>query len=222
MELKHSFSAFEMFDQCPKKYWHLRVAKDYVDPGREASKDGERVHKYFEDRINDGIPLPPAYAKHEPKCEALLSAPGSIVAEQELALTKNFVPTGWWDNDVWLRVKADVTIVNGSKGLVLDWKTGKRRPKPFQLRLGAFALMSYNPLVTKVNAMFAWLREDTSDAETYTREADFDAIKQEVELKAARIAVAAEESVWQAKPGPLCAYCPAKQGCSYADERYKR
>jgi CRISPR/Cas system-associated exonuclease Cas4 (RecB family) len=219
--LRHSFSSLAQFDDCPKKFWHLRIAKDVKDTPFDASSEGNRVHEAFEKRIRDKVPLPENLIKHEPKVLALELSGGTITAEEEFAFTKDFKPTGWWADDVWLRIKNDVTVVGSRIAAVFDWKTGKRRPKPFQLELGALPIFLRHPHIEKVNAAFIWLQQNTTDKEEYTRD-DADKIIDKVKEKAERIEVALKEEVWQAKPGPLCKFCPARNICSYAPPEAKR
>lgn len=220
MKLKHSYSSLSEFEQCPKKYYHKRIAKDVVDPGSEASIYGERVHKAFEDRLRDGITLPTDLAKHEDKCQAILAL-GNIEPEKELVLTEDLIPTGWWAKDAWLRSKLDVFGVRKKRAMVLDWKTGKRKPDFLQLELSAMQTMLHYPSIEEVNTGYVWLRDDKIDKETYTRD-ELDGIVKKVQDKADRIEEAKDLGVWQAKPSPLCGWCPAKDICQYADKGRKR
>ncbi len=43
-----SYSSITLFQQCPKKYYHLRVAKDIVEPETEVLLYGKRVHEAAE------------------------------------------------------------------------------------------------------------------------------------------------------------------------------
>lgn len=53
-----SYSSIKLFEQCPKKYFHLKVAKDVTEPPTEATLYGGRFHRAAEDYIKEGIPLP--------------------------------------------------------------------------------------------------------------------------------------------------------------------
>ena len=39
-----SFSKIKSFEQCPKKFYHLKVARDYKEPETEAMLYGTAVH----------------------------------------------------------------------------------------------------------------------------------------------------------------------------------
>ena len=66
-----SYSSLKMFQQCPKKYYHLRVAKDYKDEDNTATVYGKEVHKAAEDFIKDGTPIPEKFAFIRPVMESL-------------------------------------------------------------------------------------------------------------------------------------------------------
>jgi len=51
MRLTHSYSSIKLYEQCPYRYYRQRVAKDIVDEGGEASKYGERIHTFLENRL---------------------------------------------------------------------------------------------------------------------------------------------------------------------------
>jgi hypothetical protein len=46
-----SYSSLKTFEQCPKKYYHLRIVKDVKDEGSEATIYGQEVHKAAEEYI---------------------------------------------------------------------------------------------------------------------------------------------------------------------------
>ena len=58
MSVQWSYSSLKTFQQCPKKYYHLKIAKDIVDQGGEAAVYGTLVHKAAEDYVRDSVPIP--------------------------------------------------------------------------------------------------------------------------------------------------------------------
>ena len=66
MNLTHSYSALKLYENCPYRYYHQRIAKTVVDKGGEASQHGERVHKHLEDRLRDKVDLPQELKHVEP------------------------------------------------------------------------------------------------------------------------------------------------------------
>jgi len=218
-QLAHSFSSLEMFEACPKRFYHLRVAKDVKPEDSAASEAGTRDHEALEHCIKDGTPLPPHLQKHEQKVRLIRESGYEVVAEQELAINKELEPCEWWHPDVLLRVKADVALYTGTRAAVLDWKTGKRRPKPFQLELGAMAQWIHFPKIKSTEAAFLWLKEDASDKYSYTREEDYERILAKFTRKVDKVEEVAAEGVWQAKPGYHCNWCEAKNICSYSQAK---
>ena len=208
-----------MFDGCPKRFYHLRVAKDFKPEDSEASLAGTRDHKALEDRLREGTPLPPHLAKHEDKCTTILSSGMEVIPEQELAITKEFKPCDWWHPDVFLRVKADVALYSATTAAALDWKTGKRRPKPFQLELAALTQFTSYPTLTSTRAAFLWLRENASDNYTYKRDKDYARIQDKLMTKVEKVEDTLADGVWQAKPGHHCNWCEVRNHCSYSQAR---
>jgi hypothetical protein len=57
-----SYSSISLFEQCPKKYFHLRVEKDIKEPTSEQMNYGLEVHKAAEDYISKDTPIPPQFS----------------------------------------------------------------------------------------------------------------------------------------------------------------
>ena len=51
-----SFSRIKAFQQCPKKFYHLKIAKDYSEPETEAMSYGTAFHLAAEEYVRDGTP----------------------------------------------------------------------------------------------------------------------------------------------------------------------
>lgn len=219
--LSHSYSSIKMFENCPLRYYEQRVKKSVLDPGGEASIYGTRIHEAIEARLKDNTELPQDIEHYEPLVAATLNAVGNgtLVAEQELTLTKDLTPTGWWEPDAWLRSKLDVLIrKDGDQAVVMDWKTGKRRVDFFQLSLFAAQVFTHYPEINRVKTTLVWLKPMEMDSETYKRE-DAPAIWQDVLGRITRIEKALEYDNWPAKPSGLCPYCPCYNFCGFAQKR---
>lgn len=217
-KLTHSFSSLKMFENCPKRYFHQRVEKSVVDPGGEASQHGERVHKMLEDNVKDQTPLPAPYKKYEPAVERIKAAPGQTYAELELVVNEKLRPTGWWEPDAWLRTKVDIAKINEDKAFIADWKTGKRRPDPFQLELYAAQLFVHYPEVEQITACFVWLPDEKTDKEVYHR-TQLPALWGDILSRVRRIEQAQQTGIWPARPSGLCGWCPCKSFCEFSQAR---
>jgi hypothetical protein len=66
-----SYSSISTFKQCPKKYYHLKVAKDVKDTSSEAMLYGNQVHKAAEDFIKKGTPIPKKFDYMNPIVNSL-------------------------------------------------------------------------------------------------------------------------------------------------------
>lgn len=214
MKLNHSYSALKLFEQCPLRYYRQRVIKDVKDEMGEAAIHGIKVHEALEARVKDGMELPRHLAKMEPICKTLHGK--GVEVEREMTLNDNLEPTGWFAKDAWLRGKLDILLVSGDQALVVDWKTGKRRPDMFQLRLFAGLVFRHYPEVESVKTMLVWTKENATDTEVINR-SEYNGIFAEVLGKINRIYDAYENDVWPGKPSGLCKFCPAKNDCTYAD-----
>ena len=62
MSIVWSFSSLKTFQQCPKKYYHVKVAKDIKESDTVATLYGKSVHTAAEEYIRDGVPVPEKFA----------------------------------------------------------------------------------------------------------------------------------------------------------------
>jgi hypothetical protein len=217
MKLSHSYSSIKLYENCPLRYFRQRIVKDVVDQGGEASKYGERIHEYLEHRLKSNKMLPQDIAQYEPLCAMVerLAQHGELHIEKELVLTENLTPTGWWDSDAWLRSKLDILIINGTEAVVMDWKTGKRKPDFFQMQLFAAQVFKHYPEVQRVKTILVWLKTLERDAEDYNR-LNINEVWAEVMKRINRIHLSYDHDNWPAKPSGLCRYCPARHDCDFA------
>jgi len=216
MRLSHSYSSIKLFENCPLRYYRQRITKDVVDEGGEASKYGERIHAFLENRLK-GSGLNAEIAQYEPLCLSVekLARQGELHIEKELVLTDNLTATGWWDADAWLRSKLDVLVIVGDEAAVMDWKTGKRNADQFQMQMFAAQVFKHYPEVQKVKTSLVWLKTMEMDTNTYKR-SGMNAIWAEIMKRIQRIHSSLEHDNWPAKPSGLCRYCPCRHDCDYA------
>ena len=217
MNLTHSYSAIKLYENCPYRYFRQRVVKDIVDKGGEASLYGERIHKYLEDRLQSDAELPREIAHYEVLCNAVEKAAneGELLIESELCLTEELKPTGWWDADAWLRSKLDVLVLQGADAVVMDWKTGKRRPDFFQMQVFAGQVFKHYPEVQRVKTTLVWLHDMKLDTEQYTR-LDMNSLWADILTRIRRIYASLEQDNWPARPSGLCRFCPVRHDCDHA------
>jgi hypothetical protein len=217
MKLSHSYSRLKLYENCPLRYYRQCIVKDVTDSGGEASKHGERIHKYLEERLASNASLPQEAAVYEVLCKSVeaMAEGGELLIEKELVLTDQLTPTGWWEPDAWLRSKLDILVIRGDTAYVMDWKTGKRNPDNFQMLLFAAQVFKHYPQVQKIKTVLVWLKTMQMDTEDYNR-VNMNGAWAEVMKRIRRIHDSADSGVWPARPSGLCRFCPARHDCKFA------
>ena len=213
--LTHSFSSIKMYENCPKRYYHQRITKEVQDTGSDATIYGERVHEALEHRLDKKVELPSESKAYEPLCKSIEGLGGTLQVEQKLTLSENLTPTTWWEKDAWLRSILDVLIIFEDEAIVMDWKTGKRRPDFSQLEMFALQVFSHYPNIKKVKSTFVWLKDLSLDSHTYNR-LDADDLWVKLLSKTERINQSLINNNWPPKPSGLCRFCPAKNICEFS------
>jgi hypothetical protein len=148
-----SFSRLKDFKTCPKKFFEIKVAKNFKEPEfTEATMYGSSFHEAAEHYIRDGTPLPQHFAYVKQHLDTLRGIEGDKYCEHEMGLTKELAPCGFKDDGVWCRGIADLLIVKGDKAWVLDYKTGKsaKYADTGQLELMSLLVFKHFPEVKKV------------------------------------------------------------------------
>ena len=209
-----SYSSIKTFDQCPKKYYHLKVAKDVKDTPGEAADYGTAVHEAAELFITKGAPIPEKFAFMRTFVELLAKKQGTKYAEIKLGVAKvgdEFQPRGFFDKDVWYRGIADLIIVNGSKALLVDYKTGKnaKYADMKQLDLLAGAIFVHFPKVETINSALLYVVSQEMPKKTHYRE-HLAAYMSVFNDELGRLEGALRNGIWNAKSSPLCGWCPVE------------
>jgi hypothetical protein len=147
-----SYSSITLFDQCPKKYYHLRVVKDIKEPESEAMNYGKDLHLAAEEHIRDGKPLPAKYAYIQEMLDKLKALPGEKLCENKLAVKivdGKLTPCDFFDKNVWYRGIADLIILDreNQEARIIDYKTGKsaKYADTKQLKLLAATVFTHYP-----------------------------------------------------------------------------
>jgi len=217
IKLAHSYSSIKMFENCPKRYYHQRITKEVTDTGSDATRHGERIHADLEHRLINQKPLTYDTEQYEVLCQTIevLATGGELHAERQLCLNENLTPTSWYAKDAWLRSILDVLILKDNEAIVMDWKTGKRRPDFTQLQLFALQVFKHFPEIKSVKSSFVWLRDMEMDTEVFTVDKT-NLMWADMLSRIERIQQSLDNDNWPAKPSGLCNWCPAKNICEYA------
>jgi hypothetical protein len=206
------YSSIKTFDQCPKKYYHLKVAKDVKDIPGEAAVYGTMVHEAAEHFIKNGTPIPDKFAFIKPTVERLAAIDGDKHCELRLGVSKTdtgYAPTTFFGKDVWWRGIVDLVVIDGAKAYMVDYKTGKnaRYADPKQLDLMAGALFVHYPELETIKSALLYVVSNELIPKTHTRDKMgmyLSVFEDELE----RLEGAELSGVWNPKSGPLCGWCP--------------
>jgi len=175
-----SWSRLKNWRTCPKRFYEIDVAKNYVEPEAGALKWGHEVHEALANRIAKGAPLPESMRDYDvwpQKMIALGKAGTRMLVENKLAMSQEFTPTRFFDADTWFRGVVDVLGIGNETAISLDWKTGgKISPEFEQLGLSAQLIFANYPKVNEVQTAYIWLGHTDDNGkvlttkETYRRE----------------------------------------------------
>lgn len=154
-----SYSSLTLYDLCPKKYYHTRVAKDIKEPQTEAILYGNELHKAAELHIKDDAPLPGKFKFMQSYMDKVKAIPGNKLTEHKLGLridNGKIVPCGFFDREVWYRGVIDLISLdnNRSRAVVLDYKTSKNSKYADDLQLDLMASLAFHhfPHIHKIRA----------------------------------------------------------------------
>ncbi len=198
------------FDNCPRKAWHINIAKDLPKEDTEQLRWGNQVHSALDRRISRGAALPEAMEKYEHFCNF---GAYMVKTELKLGIRANGLPCGFFDDDVYMRGVIDVLIPSWGgldRAVIWDWKTGKKREESGELQIHAALLKAKHPEFNRIMGYYVWLQEmqlgkphDVSDTQaTLERERK---TREQVER-----AFAHGADAFPPRQNPLCGYCPVK------------
>ena len=205
-----SYTLVNDFENCPRKAYHVRVAKDVKQEPTPEMARGIAVHEAFEKRLKDDKPLPPDLGQFEPFALTLRNL--KVKPEYMLGMTENGHGCDFFAKDVWFRGKADVAVraADRTSAWLLDWKTGKVREDPFELECQAMLLWANHPELAHIEANYYWLRE----ARIGERH-NLTPTRVQTTIRIGRLAnemrECQEKNHWPARPNPLCGWCPVWQ-----------
>ena len=212
-----SYSSIKTFDQCPKKYFHLRIKKDYKDEDSTATIYGKELHKAAEDYISLGTPIPARFSFVSDTLEALKKIEGEKHCEIKLGIAKRdgkFAPCDFFAKDVWWRGIADLLIINKEKrtAYLVDYKTSKnaKYADTKQLDLLAGAVFVHYPEIVEIKSglLFVVSNEFVKKKHEYIMKSSY---LNCMEPELIRLEAAMKNDVWNPVTGPLCKFCPVTE-----------
>ncbi len=213
-----SHSSIKLFEQCPRKYYHLRVLKDVQESVSEAMSYGSDFHKAAEDYVQEDAPLPGRFNYVKNVLDTLKTFPGERLCEYKLGLTKKLEPCGFADANVWFRGIIDLVILDHKTGeaRVLDYKTGKstKYADTGQLELMSLGVFKHFPTITKIRAALLFVACNALVKDRYDATMQ-PTLWQKWLRKYARIEAAYANNVWNPSPSGLCRKHCAVVSCSH-------
>jgi hypothetical protein len=207
-----SYSSIKTFDQCPKKYYHLKVAKDVTDTAGPEADYGTQAHEAAEHYIKHGTPIPDKFKIMRPVVETLARFKGEKHTELKLGVKRHltgYEPCGFFGKDVWWRGIVDLLIVDGDVAHMVDYKTGKnaKYADMKQLDLMAGAIFCHFPEVMKIKSGLAYVVSNEFPKKTHYRK-HLDDYLSVFDPQLDMLENAIDSGVWNPKSGPLCSFCP--------------
>lgn len=173
-----SFSRLRDYRSCPRKFNEVVQLKKYPEPKSPELDMGDGLHRAFARRVDQGIALPTTFEhlKEWGDDAAKVMHPfQTTMCEKEIALTRDLKVTGYFDNNVWLRLKIDLVSLYPTKSgaavaRVVDYKTGKPNDDIIQLALYAQGVFSMFKEVIAVRAEYWWTQIMDKSHEMFNRD----------------------------------------------------
>lgn len=218
--LPWSWSSLASFESCPRRHYAIK-SKQAFEHQDDGLKEGNAQHTALDKAVSGEAALPVKYQRYIPIVNAIKTARGQKVTEQDFAITASFKPTDYWGPDAWYRGKQDLQIIRPTNALAFDYKTGKVKSDKDkfsgQLALTAAVTFAQHAAVETVTTAYIWLAHDKITPEHYTR-ADISVIWQEFLPRIKRLTHAADTHTFEPKPSGLCReYCPLRQSqCEFS------
>lgn len=119
-----SNSRYAQWVACPFAAYQKFVLKVKDSPS-PAMERGSRIHKLIEDYLKGATRSVPIEVDKKLHPEYKLMKAKKYVAEAELAFNRKWEQTGWFDSDVYVRIKVDAMSPDFTT--IIDHKTGQPR-----------------------------------------------------------------------------------------------
>lgn len=212
-----SFSVLKKFEECPYRVYLSKVEK-HKEPSSEAADRGSMLHDLAEDYIRGKkqSEVPAELRKLEMQYRALHDAyqehPDEFELEENWGFTATWQQTGFFDDDVWCRMKLDVFRKEGTSAHIVDHKSGKKfgnelkhSDQGLQYAIGAFKRY---PDLEYVKVDFYYFDKGETLPKTFTRDKAMMFLPR-VEQRAFALTNASKEQLARPKPSKNnCRFCP--------------
>lgn len=225
-----SFTGLEQADNCLRQFDEVRNKKRFPYEADSAEAIwGRYVHKAFEDRMGLRTELPLDLAQHEPFMKRMEAWDGFFFTEQKVCLSKQLKPVSdYFSRDVWWRGVIDYTKVEylAQRARIVDYKTGKRKPKEGQLIQNALWTFAMYPDIEIVDTFFYWTQESdiekACDRFVYGR-AQIPEMWNKFVPSLSKLFKAYETESWEPRQSGLCyGWCPVTDCEFWKPKKEKR
>jgi CRISPR/Cas system-associated exonuclease Cas4 (RecB family) len=206
--IKWSYSGLKDYTNCPRQYYEVKVAKNFVKKPTQQMLYGSAVHKALEDYVGESKPLQKNYERYQPMLDALLEIEGQRFPEYRMALNADLQPCSFGGADYWVRGIVDLLIVDDDTAHIVDYKTGSAKyPDVKQLKLMSLMTYAHFPEVQHIKAGLLFVAHNTFIDETYHRD-DSEHLWKDFLPDLERLKLSHESDKWPENPTPLCGWCP--------------
>ena len=217
-EIKWSYSGLKDYTNCPKQYQQVKVLKKFSKRPTQQMLYGTEVHTALENYVKDGTPLAKNYERYKKQLDPLRDMQGIKYPEHRMAITHGKEPCTFGAKNYWARGIADLLVVDGDQGFIVDYKTGSNKyPDPKQLQLMALMAFAHFPELKHIKAGLLFVAHEHFVTSEYSRE-NIDEYWQDFYWELERMRLSYENDSWQANPTPLCGWCPVHT-CEHHKER---
>jgi hypothetical protein len=207
-EIKWSYSGLKDFINCPRQYNEVKVLKRYEKKPTVEMRYGTQVHSALEDYVKEGKPLAKNYEHFAKQLDPLRDMEGDKYPEYRMALTIDRQPCTFGAKEYWVRGIADLMVIDGEQGYIVDYKTGSNRyPDPKQLQLMALMGFEFFPEVKHFKAGLLFVAHNDFVTSEYQRE-KINKYWDDFAPSLKRLQLSYENGVWQENPTALCGWCP--------------
>ena len=204
-----SYTKIAKFETCPFQWLESYVNKNIKFIPNEKTEWGKAVHDAFDKRFKIKVPMSGRFESYEQYAKTLENLPGKLISEYEIVIDEEGKRVGWWDESAYMRAKVDVCILQDTKAVVFDHKTGGRRNSE-ELEFFVVIMFFLHPEVDDIKTIYAWYKEPGCplDVEYFNRVNDFGRLLDKFNGKIAKIQEALEFDKFPKKKSGLCKdYC---------------
>ena len=197
-----SYSAWAQWRKCPRSAYYSRILK-LPQPSSPAMDRGTAIHQLAQDFVEGKHEHVPVVLKlfHN---QFTMLRDMKAQCEQNWGFTSSWGACGFFDPQVWLRVKCDAVYRDGANAVIVDHKTGRIYDEHHdQLELYALAGFIMLPDARKIIAQDWYLDQDAVTQDEFMRK-EVSALKKKWN---ANVEPYFNDSIFPCRPSPLCKYC---------------